>query len=160
MSQQITLEDRKLIITRMFAVPVERVFQAWTDPAIMAKWWSCNERWRTPIIDVENVPGGKHCITMRHSDGDAVQMDGKYVEIIANEKIVFTWTMSFGENPPEDTVITVDFKKVTGGTYLTLTHDKVADPEVLKGASGGWAGFMGMLEGYLERDEVLLAPGS
>jgi len=78
MTQEMTIEDHKLVIKRTFAAPVERVYQAWTDPAQMAQWFSPNVRWNRPRIDIEPVPGGRCDVTMRHSDGDQSQMIGRY----------------------------------------------------------------------------------
>ena len=70
MNQETILEHQKLVIKRTFAAPVERVYQAWTDSAQMAQWFSPNVRWNRPLIDIEPVPGGRYDVTMRHSDGE------------------------------------------------------------------------------------------
>jgi uncharacterized protein YndB with AHSA1/START domain len=157
-SHEINVDGQKLTIKRVFKAPVEKVYQAWTDPDKMVRWFASNERWRTPEVEVGSSPGGKYNLTMRHSDGDKFQSVGQIVEIIENQRISFTWTMpdaglSFGES-----LVTVDLREVPEGTELTLTHDRLTNADLLKDTSGGWAGCLTMLEGYLVNGVELSPP--
>ena len=90
MTQELTIEGQKLIIKRTFAAPAEQVYQAWTDPQQMVQWFRPNVRWNASVFDIEPVQGGRHIITMRHSDGDEYHNVGRYVEVVPNERISFT----------------------------------------------------------------------
>jgi len=158
MSHETSGEVQKLVIKRVFRAPVDKVYQAWTDPDKMIRWFASNERWRTPAVEVGSAPGGKYNLTMRHSDGDSFQSVGHIVEIIENERISFTWTMpdaglSFGES-----LVTVDLRAVPEGTELTLTHDRLISADLRKDTSEGWAGCLTMLEGYLVNGVELSPP--
>jgi uncharacterized protein YndB with AHSA1/START domain len=149
MSQETVIEETKLVIKRTFDAPVEKVYQAWTDPAKMVQWMSPNVRWRSPAIDIDVKPGGRHNLTMRHSDGDEVPVTGHYVEVVPNERISLTWKWPQAQGG-DDTLLTVEFRAVPEGTELTLTHDRQSGRDAVKGTSEGWTGFMEMLETYLE----------
>lgn len=148
MSEENVLEGAKFVIKRVFTVPVEKVYQAWTQPEQMAKWFSSNSRWKSPIVDTELQSGGRHNITMRHSDGDAFHVVGHYLEIVPNERISFTWKFLEGAMGQEESIVTIEFRAITGGTELTLTHEKITDPTERANTLEGWNGCLDMLDGY------------
>ena len=157
MSETKIVEREAVVITRTFGAPVERVYQAWTDPQLMVKWFSSNVRWRTPIIDIEPVVGGKHDITMRHSDGDQYHLEGRYLELTPNTRISFTWKVLESLGGTNESIVTVEFRPVDAGTELTLTHTKLTDAE-RDGTSSGWDGCLEMLERYIESGVGLKEP--
>jgi len=155
MKQETVIDGQKLVIQRTFAASVEKVYRAWTDHAQMVRWFAPNTRWKTPILDIDPVPGGRHNITMRHSDGEHVQCIGHYVELIPNERIVFTWTGVGQPMGQEETLVTVELRGVPEGTELTLTHDRVTDRKALEANAGGWGGCLEMLKSYLDADAAI-----
>ena len=60
--------DREILITRIFDAPRERVFQAWTDPVHLQKWWG-PEAFCNPRCEWEMKPGGEIRVDMRMFDG-------------------------------------------------------------------------------------------
>ena len=142
-------KEHQVVITRLFSAPIEKVYNAWTNPDMLTQWFASNVRWNHPLIDVETKPGGRRNVTMRHSDGDEMKITGTYLELIPNQRIVFTWLavdMHMGDDP---TQVTIDLKSTSDGTELTLTHDRLVDPNVRQGTSDGWNGCFEMLEAYL-----------
>jgi len=155
MTQGTSIEGQKLVIRRKFAASVEKVYQAWTDPARLARWLSPNVRWNAPAVDIEPVPGGRYDVRMRHCDGDEFHTVGRYVEVVPNARLSFTWTWLDNPFGMEETLVTVEFRAVSEGTVLTLTHDRQTNPQALEGASGGWTGCLDMLESYLDGRPLL-----
>ena len=149
------METNVITIKRIFAASVEKVYEAWTEPAKLMQWFSPNIRWRTPKVDFELVAGGKHDITLRHSDGDEMRILGRYVEILPNERISFTWNFKGGDSEAEESLVTVEFRATTGGTELTLTHDRQNDPNEKAQAEQGWSGMMELLESFLTGTPLL-----
>lgn len=149
MSQQAIAEAEQVVIRRTFAAPVERVYQAWTDPAQMARWFFPNARWKAAVVDLDPTPGGRCDVTMRHSDGSEFHTVGRYVEVVPNERLCFTWTWLESPFGPEETLVTVELRAVPDGTALTLTHDRQSDPRLREGTEAGWTGCLEMLAGYL-----------
>ena len=60
--------ERELVITRIFDAPRELVFQAWTDPEHLKKWWGPHG-FTNPVCDVDLRLGGRWSILMRGPDG-------------------------------------------------------------------------------------------
>ncbi|HEY3330263.1 MAG TPA: SRPBCC domain-containing protein [Capsulimonadaceae bacterium] len=146
-----------LVVKRVLRAPVERVYRAWTDPAELEKWFSPNERWVQPKIDVENYVGGKHHITMVHSDTEEIPLFGKYTDLQLNKRVAFTWIPPEGMGTSGESLVTVDFAAVAGGTEVTLTHERLVDPEEREQTSGGWTGCLETLARYVD-EGIELAP--
>jgi uncharacterized protein YndB with AHSA1/START domain len=149
MTQETIIDDQKLVIKRTFAATIERVYQAWTDPAQMARWYAPNERWKSCEVVADPTPGGRYDLTWRHLDGDTLRVGGQYLEIVPNVRLSFTWAMVGGEQPGEDMRVTVDLRAVPEGTELTLTHDRQPNLQSVEGTSVGWTGCLDMLESFL-----------
>ncbi len=149
MNSETNVSDTSVVLSRVIKAPVDKVYQAWTDPEQMRLWLSPNVRWKTPIIESDPKPGGVHSITMRHSDGDKMQITGRYVEATPNSKISFTWQSGDGLMT-EESLVTVELREVPEGTEITLTHDRLQDQNTKDQVSGGWFGCLDMLEAFFE----------
>jgi uncharacterized protein YndB with AHSA1/START domain len=149
MSNETITQDKTIVIKRVIKSPIERVYEAWTNPELMAKWFLPNERWLATTVDIELKPGGKHNITMNHSDGDKSRIVGHYLEIIPNKKLSFTWKgLDFFPDGGES-IVTIDLRDLHGETELVLTHDRITDPTELQGTTSGWDGCLTSLEHFL-----------
>ena len=149
MNRNTTVDSTSIVLSRVIKAPVERVYQAWTDPAQLKLWFAPNVRWKTPIVESDPKPGGVHSITMRHSDGDVMQISSRYVEVIPNSRISFSWHSGDGFLN-EESLVTVELRAVPEGTEITLTHDRLQDQNAKESTIGGWSGCLGMLEAYFE----------
>src|SRR5690606_40541586 len=78
-----------MFITRVFNAPPARVWQAWTDPEMVMKWWG-PEHFTSPVAEVDFRVGGKYLFAMRDPDGNDYWSTGEYVEIVPMERIVYT----------------------------------------------------------------------
>jgi len=86
---EITGAERELVLTRIFDAPPAKVFRAWTDPEILVKWFAPLP-WTTPSAELDVRPGGSNLIVMRSPDGQDFPNRGVYLEVVENEKLVFT----------------------------------------------------------------------
>jgi uncharacterized protein YndB with AHSA1/START domain len=80
--------DCTLIIERVFNAPPAEVFAAWTDPAILTRWWG-PEGHSTPECDMDVRPGGAWRTKLIGPDGDHI-VSGVYREIAPPSRLVFT----------------------------------------------------------------------
>ena len=80
---------REFVITREFAAPRELVFQAWTDPKHLARWWG-PKGFTNPVCEWDVRPGGKIYDVMRAPNGDRYPMGGEFRKIVAPEQLVFS----------------------------------------------------------------------
>ncbi len=135
--------DRELVLTRLIDAPPDKVFQAWTDPALIVQWFT-PKPWETVRAETDVRPGGASLIVMRGPDGTEFPNRGIYLEVVPNKRLVFTdafidaWTPS--EKPFMTGVLT--FENEGGKTRYTarVLHWSAADREAHEkmGFHEGW----------------------
>src|ERR1051326_3829034 len=91
---------RELVITRVFDAPREIVFEAWTDPAQLARWWGPHH-FTNENVEIEPHAGGTFNIDMRAPDGTIYPNRGTVQEVVAPERFVFTSGMRSEEHTSE-----------------------------------------------------------
>ena len=80
-----------LTISRSINAPRDRVFEAWTDPARLHKWWGAGENFTAPIAEVDLRTGGSYRLGMQAPGQDAPYVvGGVYGEVSPPEKLVYT----------------------------------------------------------------------
>ncbi len=81
--------QHELVLVREFDAPREKIFKAWTDPVLMKEWF-VPRPWSIADVQIDARPGGSNLIVMRSPEGQEFPNRGVYLEIVENEKIVFT----------------------------------------------------------------------
>jgi uncharacterized protein YndB with AHSA1/START domain/DNA-binding transcriptional ArsR family regulator len=137
---------RELTLTRVFNAPRELVFQAWTDPKLMAQWWG-PKIFTTPRCELDLRPGGAIRIDMQWPNGNIDPMGGTFQEILPPERLVFTSTALFDEHgvPQIENLQTITFTALPNGQTQVTVHI-----EVLKESSANAAALAGMEQGWSE----------
>jgi len=135
-----------LTVKRRFNAPPAKVFSAWTEPEKITRWMGPGE---VKTIRAENDlrVGGRYRIVMQAPSGEEHDVSGVYREVIANEKLVYTWTWK--TMPERESLVTVTFKPDGAGTLLTLTHEQFFDEDARNRHQHGWEGALAKLENYL-----------
>src|SRR4029450_1568560 len=82
--------DRELVLTRIIDAPREKVFRAWTEPELLKQWFAPLP-WTTPVVETDVRPGGASFIVMRSPDGNEFPNRGVYLEVVENQRLVFTY---------------------------------------------------------------------
>jgi uncharacterized protein YndB with AHSA1/START domain len=115
--------DEQILVTREFDAPRHLVYQAWTTPELVKRWWHAN-RGTVTVVEIDLRLGGKWRYVMVAHDGMEVGFHGEYREIVRDERIVSTQVY---EGLPEgvseedgSTVNTVTFSEANGRTALTM----------------------------------------
>jgi uncharacterized protein YndB with AHSA1/START domain len=134
-----------------FAAPRETVFRAWTNAEELEKWWSPG-RYTTTTADIDLRPGGHYRLTMRHPDGSIATLSGKYLEVVAPERIVMTWISVGGpRDDGHESLLTLEFLDRGGATELKLTHERL--PTASKDSyDSGWTAMIADLQSHLAID--------
>jgi uncharacterized protein YndB with AHSA1/START domain len=139
-----------LTLRRTYNISRERVFAAWTDPAIAVRFFSPGETKATDIrMDVRT--GGTYSITMITPEGERFVARGIYREVKVPERLVMTW--SWEEDDPADeyeSLLTLDFIDRSGATELVLTHEKLISVESRNRHEEGWTQIVDQLATVLE----------
>ncbi|WP_018150331.1 SRPBCC family protein [Leeia oryzae] len=141
--QSLPTTERELVLTRLIHAPREKVYRAWTEPELLKQWFTPRP-YTTPVVEVDVRPGGASRIIMRAPDGNEFPNHGVYLEVVPNEKLVFTDAYTSAWEPSEKPFMTVvlTFEDVNGDTRYTarVMHWTVADREMHEqmGFHPGW----------------------
>jgi len=112
--------ERELVITRILDAPRDVVFRAWTEPDRVARWWG-PQGFVTTYCDMDIRPGGAFRVCMRSPEGAEHWKQGIYREIVAPERLAFTFAWEDAEGKPgHQTLVTVTLADRGGRTELTL----------------------------------------
>lgn len=137
-------EGRDLILTRVIDVPPEKVFRAWTESELL-RWWFAPKPWTTPSVETDVRAGGSSLIVMRSPDGSDFPNRGVYLEVVKNQRSVFTDAFTRAWEPSTKPFMTeiLTFEDLDGKTRYTarVRHWTDADREAHEkmGLHGGWA---------------------
>jgi uncharacterized protein YndB with AHSA1/START domain len=97
--------DRELVLTRLIDVPREKLWRCWTEPKLMVQWFT-PAPWKTIHAETDVRPGGSSYIVMQGPDGTEMPNRGVYLEVIKNEKLVFTDAYTSAWEPSENPFFT------------------------------------------------------
>jgi uncharacterized protein YndB with AHSA1/START domain len=148
--------ERELVVTRTFNGPARIVFEAWTKPELLKRWWapkSFGVSFLTCEADVRT--GGTYRFVFGHASSEKpMEFFGKYIEVTPPSRVV--WTND--EGGEGGTVTTVSFEE-RGDETLVVMHDLYPSKEALDGAiASGSTGGMG--ESFEQLDELLVTLGA
>ncbi len=143
-----TTKDRTLIIERVFKAPPERVFKAWTDAKILAKWWG-PEGFHTPDAKLDVRVGGAWRSTMVGPKGEAHIVSGVYREITPPKRLVMTWGWETDGKRGHETTIELTFEATAGGTRMRLVQSLFDSADQRDQHNMGWASSFNDLERVL-----------
>jgi len=135
-----------LRLERSFDAGVRDVFNAWTDPAVLKRWWSSGPQWTTPIADVDARPGGRYRLMMESESGERHTVVGEYRTVEPPSLLVYTWAweLDAGGIGPESTV-TVAFEAEGDGTRVVIEHAGLPTDESRERHGVGWSGCLDQL---------------
>jgi uncharacterized protein YndB with AHSA1/START domain len=145
----------ELVLTRVFDAPRDVVFNAWTDPRHVVRWWGPHG-FTNPVCEVDARPGGAIRIHMRGPDGTVYPMRGEFREIVPPERLVLTTAVDEPDGSPRFEVLhTVTFTEQDGKTVLTLTtriiKETAAAAPQLGEMHAGWTQSLERLSAYLTK---------
>lgn len=131
-------------IERTFAASAEDVFDAWTSPEVMQRWFHCGYDWTTPEADVDLRLGGNVRVVMRRPDGTEVGAHGAYTLIDRPHRLVMTWT--FEDDPSNEQLIELSFSEAEGATTVQMVNSRISTDERRDGQDQGWQRCLDQLE--------------
>ena len=130
---EVTLGDRELTISRVFDASRPRVFNAWSEPEHLKRWFAPNN-FTIPVCEMDFRDGGKFRFCM-HGLANDHWVNGFYREIVRPERIVWTGTMEHDDN----TILTmVTFGDLGSTTRLTVHQTYSIETDSTRGARQGW----------------------
>jgi uncharacterized protein YndB with AHSA1/START domain len=146
--------DTQILITREFEAPKHLVYRAYTDPELVARWWS-GRRGTVTSVESDLRVGGRWRYVMEANEGFEVAFHGEFREIVPNERIVgtevFEGAPGIDPGSDEDAVLTTTaFTEVDGRTVMTQLSEcgtqQIRDAIIGSGMEGGMQEAMDALE--------------
>ena len=147
--------DREVVVTRTINGPARIVFEAWTKPELLKRWW-VPKSFGVSLLSCEADVrvGGQYSFVFGHGDSEPMAFFGTYLEVTPHSRLV--WTNDEGGSG--QTITTVTFEEKAGKTLLVM-HDLYPSKEALDAAiaSGSTSG---MGETFEQLDELLVTLGA
>jgi uncharacterized protein YndB with AHSA1/START domain len=142
--------DRTIVITRTFDGPPRVVFEAWTQPEHVRRWWAPKSRGVSLVgCDADVRVGGRYRYVLRHDQGGEFAFSGEYTEIVRPSRLVYTQVFE----PMADAgaaTITVTFEERGSKTFLASREEypsaAVRDATIASGMEHGMREAMDQLD--------------
>jgi uncharacterized protein YndB with AHSA1/START domain len=145
--------ERELVVTRTFNSPARIVFEAWTKPELIKRWWtpkSFGMSFASCEADVRT--GGTYRFVFSHPDFEQpMAFHGRYIEVTPNSRIVWT-----NEESVDGVVTTVMFEEKGDKTLLTLLERYPSKKSLDDAIESGSTGTSGASEQFELLDELLV----
>jgi uncharacterized protein YndB with AHSA1/START domain len=145
--------ERELVVTRTFNGPARIVFEAWTTPELMKRWWAPKSTGMVLLSCEQDVRvGGKYRLEFGRGTSESMAFHGKYLEVIPPSRLVWT-----NEESDDGAVTTLTFEEKAGKTLLVM-HELHPSKEALDRAIAGMED--AMPETFEQLDEILVTLGT
>jgi uncharacterized protein YndB with AHSA1/START domain len=144
------------VVERTYDASPSRVFAAFADPEAKRRWCADADGWRTDTFQLDFRVGGQETYRGGPQDGPAISLDGRYYDIVTNERIVYTYDMHLDGVRISVSLTTIEFAAESAGTRLVFTeHDTFLDGHESVGSrEEGTRGLLEALDAELRRQPV------
>ncbi len=140
-----------LVITRIFDAQCKLVWEAWTDPEHLMRWWGPKD-FTSPVCKIDLRVGGKYLSCMKSAEGQEYWSTGRYKEIVPLERIVCTDSFADengnivpasyygmpGEDLPMEFTVIISLEDIGDKSKMTLTHIGFPAGEMKEMCGVGW----------------------
>ncbi len=138
-------------VSAWYAVGVRQAFSAWTDPGEIEKWFG-PKGFRAEVLEMDFRIGGRWRFKMISQSGDVSHHRGRYLAIEPEKLLSFTWESEEDSDLTEgrETHVSVHFYAESGGSRVTLVHERLPTPQAKQALEFGWSSGMPKLRRLLE----------
>lgn len=147
MNAPVKVRSPELSIRRTYAASPAEVFDAFSNAEALAQWFS--PYGGEVVAQTDLRVGGKWALAIAQPDDEPAKVSGKYLEVITNQRLAFTW--AWAGTPDRISRVCIDFVDQGGKTLLTLTHTQFFDEEARDNHNKGWCACLDRLEPFLIR---------
>ena len=145
--------ERELVVTRTFNGPARIVFEAWTTPKLLMRWWAPKSTGVSLLSCEADVRvGGRYRFVFGHDASKTLAFFGRYIEVTPHSRLVWT-----NDESDDGAVTTVTFEEKAGKTLLVM-HELYPSKDALDAIIAGMEG--GMPESFAQLDELLVTLGA
>jgi uncharacterized protein YndB with AHSA1/START domain len=140
--------ERELVISRVFRAPARLVFDAWTKPELLKRWWKSKSMGMSLVGCTTDVRvGGAYRFEMGNGKSPPRAFFGKYTDVVPARRLVWT-----NEESPDGAVTTVTLEEKADATHFVM-HELYPSKDARDGALEGMENVMS--EMFSELDELL-----
>jgi uncharacterized protein YndB with AHSA1/START domain len=134
-------EATTIRMERTYEASAEEVFDAWTSPEVLRRWWFVEPSQRTAVADVDLRVGGSYRLTMEDADSGARHtVVGEYEEILRPELLVYSWRWELDTGGTgHQSRVSVRFIADGERTTVVLNHSGLEDAASAERHSVGWS---------------------
>jgi len=136
-----TPAETRVEISRVLAVPRERIFAAFASAERVARWLTPSPEISLKVLSYDFRERGTYRFEYHVPDGQVMRVHGMFIELVPPARIVFSWII---EPPDEhagvDSTVRVSIAAAPGGASLTIEHERLDRPGAAERHAAGWAG--------------------
>ncbi len=147
-----TATERDLVLTRIMDVSAEKLFNCWTTPALIKQWFA-PKPYTVTHAAMDLRAGGSSLVVMKSPEGVEMPCPGIYLEVIPNQKLVFTDAYTGAWEPAAKPFMTaiVTFEDIGNGQtrYTAIARHWTVEDRITHEKMGfheGWGVCAGQLE--------------
>jgi uncharacterized protein YndB with AHSA1/START domain len=146
--------ERELVITRTINGPARIVFEAFTKPELLKRWWVPKSAGVSLLsLEADVRVGGRYRLVFGQDASKTMTFYGRYIEVTPHSRLV--WTNEEGDDGGAVTTVTFEEK---GGRTLLVMHDLYPSKEALEAVLAGME--VGMRETLEQLDELVVSLGA
>jgi uncharacterized protein YndB with AHSA1/START domain len=139
-------DSAALRVEHTFDASPEQVFDAWTNPEVLRRWWSVGPGGSTPVVEVDLRPGGAYRLAMEDAEARH-EVVGEYREVRRPERLVYTWAWVEGGSAGHMSTVTVHFRADgEDRTTVVLEHSGLPDEASRERHGVGWRAVLDSLQ--------------
>lgn len=140
------MTDLTLKVSKNIDAPIERVFDAWLDPALLTRFILPAPGMPQPEVENNAREGGRFSIIMQVGD-ERIPHTGTYLVLRRPDRLVFSWESPYST---DDSRVTLEFSAIgENSTRVELTHEKFLNEEARDNHEGGWRNILNELDSVL-----------
>jgi uncharacterized protein YndB with AHSA1/START domain len=139
--------DRVITVSLECRAPKRKVFETWTEPEWLKKWFRADEGYVCNVAEVDLKPGGRFRLAMALPGQPETVFSGAYQAVAVPDALVYTWSGGEGDHV---TLVTALFHDAGKGSRVDFTHGVFATAAARDAHAQGWMACWKQLERVLE----------
>jgi uncharacterized protein YndB with AHSA1/START domain len=145
------LDATTVRVERTYDAPAAAVFDAWTNPEVLRRWWKADPAFGAPDVELDLRVGGRYRLSMHDPrSGETHTVFGEYRVVRPPERLVYSWTWEgTGPYAGHESLVTVDFRSEGERTTVVIEHAALLDERSRAAHAHGWSGVLESLAGAL-----------
>lgn len=140
--------DLKVTVSKEFNTPVEKLYNAWTQPELLKQWWKPMDKNLTEVINDLHEDG----IVKYIFEDNSLVIEGKYIEVRENEKLVYSWNWQLPKDDVKDSSykLTISFSGKDDTSNINVLQENFENEEGTLPHKQGWEKGLNDLKEFLE----------